>query len=214
MLSVMRSRIALADHRERVGIRPLATLMIGYFALVLWMLPAASELFQFDRTALEVGRWWLIFTGHLTHWSGDHILWDLATFLGLGILCEGVFQASSRRYLCMLLVSALSISFAVYICQPTLAYYRGLSGLCVAQFAYLTVVCWKDARDNLDAVMMSLSVTALISLVAKTSFEIWSGQAVFVDLSSAGYVVVPLAHLVGAVVGVCFASGVKTEEWR
>jgi len=56
----------------------------------------------------------------------------------------------------------------------------------------------------------------LLGLVAKIGFEMLTRSAIFVDASSAGFQPVPLAHVIGALVGalVCFcpASTVGEKE--
>src|SRR6185369_3312498 len=85
------------------------TVSLTVFGLLVGVIPQANDWLQFDRSALDAGQWWRAFTGHFTHWSGEHLAWDLLTFWGLGILCE---SEDRRKFVVVLLASSLFISLA------------------------------------------------------------------------------------------------------
>ena len=58
---------------------PLVTLLLSAAVGAAWLLPSAATGLQYDRAALAAGQGWRIFTCHWTHFSLDHLLWDLAT---------------------------------------------------------------------------------------------------------------------------------------
>ncbi len=168
---------------------PCASLLFGALAVVVYSFPALAEALQYDRTAVLGGELWRIATCHWTHWSLDHLLWDLAVFVGLGAACE---QMNRSRYLACLAVATILIPLAVVIFLPDIETYRGLSGLDSALFSLLVI-------PNLDK-RWSLGVAFLAAFLLKTAYEAATGATVFVS-SPTDIASVPLAHAVGALMG-------------
>jgi membrane associated rhomboid family serine protease len=61
---------------------PVASLFFGTLAVAVYLSPAATAVLEYDRAAVAAGEIWRLLTGHLTHWSFDHLFWDV---LGLAI---------------------------------------------------------------------------------------------------------------------------------
>jgi len=173
-----------------------ASLLLTVFAMII---PLAGQrtvtLLQFDRAAIGAGEIYRLVTSHWTHWSGDHLLWDVATFLILGIACE---RRDRARMLATTLLAALVMPAGLLILQPTLQIYRGLSGLDSALFALLCVLI---ARER-SVAWMAIPIAAFF---IKTMIELSTQSAIFVDTASAHFTPVPLAHLFGA--GIGFSCG-------
>ncbi len=175
-----------------------AASLVALASVCLHLSPAAGDWLQFDRTAIAAGQLWRLATCHLTHWSADHLLWDVATFACLAAIC----QSESRRatWIC-LAVSALAIPAAVWLLMPDMPTYRGLSGLDSALFALLTAVLIRRgvADGHWRPALVAVGLAAAFGL--KTLFELWTGSTLFVDSTAAVMTPVPLAHVVGAAVG-------------
>jgi hypothetical protein len=117
----------------------------------------------------------------------------------------------------MLLVSAVAVPVALWLVQPGLPSYRGLSGLASGCFTLVAVrialaradvghgLLGAAARggrwDRWDRWRAAAAWGLLGLFAAKTTFELVLGQAVFADGASAGFVPVPLAHAVAGAVG-------------
>jgi rhomboid family GlyGly-CTERM serine protease len=181
---------------------PWVTLLLALPALAAAFSPELAAALQYDRSAVAASQAWRLFTGHWAHWSADHLLWDLLAFAGLGALCE---LRDRKSLVACLLVAAPAIGLAVHRLQPGLSFYRGLSGLDSALYvllaASLLIEGWRRRR-TLASVAAGL---ALVLFAAKVLFELGSGEAVFVQGEALDVVVVPLAHVVGALVGVVAA---------
>jgi rhomboid family GlyGly-CTERM serine protease len=145
------------------------------------------------------GQLWRIPTCHLTHCSGEHLFWDLAMFLALGVMCE---RRSVRRWLACLLAAGLAIPLAVLVVQSELATYRGLSGVDTALFTLLAVTLLKEKWRQGDTGWLIAIAALLVALVGKTLYELLAGQCIFVNATLSGFQPVPLAHLVGAAIGI------------
>lgn len=176
---------------------PIVTALIAALVLALAAWPGAAAALEFRADALAQCWRWL--GGHLVHWSSEHLAWDLAAFVVLGAAVE---RGGRRRLLLVVLLAALAASAAVAVGRPDLTVYRGLSGVDTALLAVVVVDAIRAGRGAAAG-----WVTAA-ALAAKLLVEM-TGSAVFVDAAAAGFVPVPLAHFVGAMVGALMALAVR-----
>jgi rhomboid family GlyGly-CTERM serine protease len=172
------------------------TTALTVMTLVIALWPGASEALQFDRTAIEAGEPWRNVTSHFTHWSNEHLAWDLLVFFGLGCLCE---QLDRQRFLVVIAAASLLIPFGLWILAANLPTYRGLSGLDTALFALLSAATLSTAYRERNWLVALLVAGLLAGLVGKTAFELVSGGTIFVQATE--FQPVPLAHLIGGGVG-------------
>ena len=183
---------------------PYATLAVALLAVVIHLFPSLGGALQFDRTAAAHGQVWRFFTAHLTHFSEDHLRWDVFAFILLGTMAEFI---SRRGFWLTLGVAAFVITGGVGILQPHFATYRGLSGIDSALFGFvlaeLLISGWRE-RHKFSIVV---GLFALGGFAAKCAFELGTGGAVFVDVSTA-FTPVPLAHLLG------LASWTAVAAWQ
>jgi rhomboid family GlyGly-CTERM serine protease len=135
-------------------------------------------------------------TGHLTHFEANHLIWDIGALLVLGSVAE---HESRRRFIRVVLWSAVTISAAVWWWQPQFEHYRGLSGIDSALFALIagSLLCRRRAFSMVAASF------ALLAFGGKCMFELATSSTVFA--AGSAYAPVPLAHLVGLVVGLVVA---------
>jgi rhomboid family GlyGly-CTERM serine protease len=182
------------------------TIGVALAVMAVPLIPGGAGWLQFDRLAILDGQWWRLLTGHLTHWNLDHLFWDLLMFVVLGAMVE---RLSRPRFVLVCLVSAITISLMVLLAQAHLWTYRGLSGIDTALFVYLAcdqlTRAWYQRRWGEGLLPASL----LAGFGGKLLYELATGSTLFVDSHAAGFVVVVMAHAVGAtagaVLGVMFA---------
>jgi rhomboid family GlyGly-CTERM serine protease len=174
---------------------PALTLGLGVLAVLVASVPGAEAALVFDRGALAGGESWRLITGHWVHWSANHLVWDVGTFVALGAACE---MRSRRRFAACVLGSALAISAAVFFLLPEIDRYGGLSGVDCALFALLGAELWREQRRT-DR--RGLAVALGVALALKVGFEWLTGGTVFVADLGASIVPVPAAHVAGAAVG-------------
>jgi rhomboid family GlyGly-CTERM serine protease len=177
-----------------------AAWIIAALSIAFSFLPSVSEALQFDRAALAAGQWWRILTAHMTHWNAEHLVWDAAMFLILGAVLE---RQNRRQFILGIAAASVAISAAVWFLQPELNTYRGLSGVDTALFVMLSVGLLHDALSGQDRSRWAIAVPVLllVALAGKLVGECVTGEAFFVNAENAGFVPVPLAHVVGAAVG-------------
>lgn len=194
---------------DAAGRLPLVALLLSVVALAVHGAGPLPALLAVERAAVAAGQWWRLVTGHWTHWSFDHLVWDLLVFAVLGAWCE---RQSRVRFVACLLGSALLISAAVWWLEPSLASYRGLSGLDSALFALVAVTRVRAAAAERAFGLIGLAAGLLMLFAAKLAFELATGACLFVDTANSGFTPVPLAHAVGGGVGV--VCGLVPERTR
>ena len=177
---------------------PHVSLLLTVAAVVIHLFFSLRVQLLYDRSALVHHELWRLLTCHWVHLSWDHLFWSAMTFLGLGSLCEFV---DKKKYYATVAVSALLIPAAIWWGQPDLAVYGGLSGLDCALYALLMVLLIQREVRSCNRLWVVCFSLLLAGLIAKISYETITGQTIFVSNNHSGMVPVPLAHLVGGVVG-------------
>jgi rhomboid family GlyGly-CTERM serine protease len=165
-------------------------------ALLLGFAPRAAGWLAYERTAIAAGELWRGVTCHWTHWSLDHLAWDLAAFCALVLIG---WRASAKRLLLALALSAGLIPLAVWALLPAMNAYRGLSGIDSALFALVAATVLKEEIAAGRRGMPIAIALVVAGFAGKIGFEMVTGTALFAD--SSGFVPVPLAHAVGGVCG-------------
>lgn len=174
--------------------------------LLAFVLPQAGEWLQYDRSAIAQGEWWRVITSHLTHWTGSHLLWDLIMFIALAVSAMRISKPGTYG---TLLLSAILIPTAVWIFQTEMIHYRGLSGLDSALYVFVLLELIKTQSTKISSVALWMM---LISFAAKVAYEFITGNTLFVQSMGANVSGVPLAHLVGGIIGAIFASIMKSSQ--
>lgn len=178
--------------------RSATTIGLTIACVAIALLPGASERLQFERSAVAAGEYWRLMTGHFTHWSAEHLAWDLLVFVVLGSIGEALDR---RRFLTVLGAASLVIAAGLWIALPGVPTYRGLSGLDTALFTALAAGTLRSVSREAGSLWSLVVVTLCILLFAKMIFEMLADRAVFVDAAAAGFRPLPLAHVLGVAAG-------------
>lgn len=143
-------------------------------------------LLRYDRAALAAGEAWRLVTGHLVHLGLRHALLNC---LGLA-LTWALFARdySPRQWLAIVLVSMAAIDAGLGLCDSTVEWYVGSSGVLHGIMAAGTLA---QLRRGEPTGWVLLGFLAL-----KLAYEHWVG-----GLPLAGSAVVVDAHLFGAAGG-------------
>lgn len=182
---------------------PCVSLLLAAIACGLQFSSQALDWLQYDRAAIAAGQLWRIVTCHLTHCSFDHLVWDVGVLLVLGCLCE---MDDRRRWLQCVAVSVLCIPAAIWLLMPDLQTYRGLSGIDSSLFILLAVPILRDSITRGHR-FWSVATTALLcGFVTKIAYEYLTAQTLFVDSAASDMVPIPLAHIVGGLIGTLCVS--------
>ncbi len=185
------------DGAKKVGAvaaRSWATVMIAVAAVVAFIAPAVARWLVYDRADIAAGEVWRLWTGHLVHYNGGHLGWDLAVFLPAGMWLETVVPGLARRFY---LLAPPAIAAALFVGEPALARYAGLSGIATGVLVLLALVQWR--RDSRAPAWFWPAV--LLVVAAKIALEAVSAEPLLARFE-AGVRVVTLAHIGGVICAV------------
>lgn len=166
--------------------------------LLLQAAPGVPAVLEYRRQALPTEPWRLL-TAHVVHVNWTHALVNVGAWLALALLFERSLDA--RRQLLCLVLSGLSIAFALAWLYPSVTWYRGASGVLHALF-------FAGASVELVAAVRRRSRSALLlpsALLAGGSLKValqLPDAAATPYIGWLGATTVPQAHLLGAICGV------------
>jgi rhomboid family GlyGly-CTERM serine protease len=163
----------------------------------------ARELGRYDRQAIGSGEYWRLVTGHLVHLGFGHLWPNLAALAVISLLFEDVFR--NADWWRVSAVSAVAIDVGLYLLDPGVAWYVGLSGVLHGMVA-AGALALLARRQALGAVLA-------IGLGSKLAFEQIVGPIPFTAESVGGPVVVA-AHLYGAVGGLFIEAAAQIARRR
>jgi rhomboid family GlyGly-CTERM serine protease len=173
--------------------RPWFTLGACAFAVGAWFWPGSFDALVYDRGKILGGELWRVITGHYVHFSGSHVFWNLVVLLPAGCWLERRNPSALRWTLA---ISPLAIGLALLVFDPSLRVYAGISGVAAGVLVALAV---NGMRTQPATRLWWIAVLALFAV--KVTMETRGSRPINPDLAAQGVRSVPLAHLVGAVVG-------------
>ncbi|MGV6818754.1 MAG: rhombosortase [Thiotrichales bacterium] len=156
------------------------------------------EALRYERADILNGQWWLFVTGNLVHLGWSHLALNLA---GLAMVWWFYYdEFSLPQWLFVFFVSALFVTGGLFLLNPELIWYVGLSGLLHGLFVAGGIQL--IGRDTRFAIIL------LMLFVAKLSYEQLFGSLPATTHMSGGPVVVD-AHLYGAIGGAVSALMIR-----
>jgi rhomboid family GlyGly-CTERM serine protease len=124
--------------------------------------PGALQALAWQREAIADGQWGRILTAHLAHLDTRHLIFNL---LGLVLIAELLLEGwRLRDLLSLLLASALGTSLLLWIGEPGLRWYAGLSGLLHGLWAGAALLGWLRQRNQLAAIALAALALKLLLL--------------------------------------------------
>lgn len=181
---------------------PFVTAAMGLGAVLLSLLPSSFTFLGYDRVAIGSWQVWRLLTCHFVHVNVSHLLWDLSALMVLGFLFEAPLRKS---YIMSIAAGIVIIPVAVFIFQPGLRYYCGLSGLDTAAYTLCAFSILKTALDEKRLLTAILMLSAMAALVFKIIYEFRTGLTLFADHNGNSFSPVPLAHVIGGATGIIAA---------
>lgn len=172
-------------------ITPLIIVLLGLLGLV-WV-----EGWQYARTEMENGQWLRLVSGHFAHGNVAHALMN-----GVGLLLATVLAPTwMNRWpgLVLLSVMNLALGLVIYIAEPDVVIYRGLSGT-LHGWVLLAVIMSPQFRPVWKCFMVLL-------IVGKVGWEqrVGHGSSTPAYLGNLEGSVLTEAHAYGATIGLFVA---------
>ncbi len=148
------------------------------------------ETLRYERIPIEQGQWWRVLTGNLVHLGWSHAILNAA---GLAMVW-GFFgkDYSVGEWALIFLAGALGVSLGLFILNPHVIWYVGLSGLLHGLFIAGAIRVFKN-----EPVFASLM---LLAFAGKLVYEQTVGSLPGTSDMAGGPVLVD-AHLYGAISG-------------
>jgi rhomboid family GlyGly-CTERM serine protease len=184
------------------------TVLLSALTLFVAVGPVPLAWLEYNRAALAHGEFWRLMTCHFTHWSGEHLFWDLLVFAIAGCACE---RLNRRVFLCVLGAAMVTIPLGVFVWEPAVFLYRGLSGIDAALYVLLCVLLGYECMRQQKRVRGTVIFGYLVVFFAKLVFETMTGQTVYVE-AGASFRPIALAHWMGAAAGMAPAL-VRRPQW-
>jgi rhomboid family GlyGly-CTERM serine protease len=166
-------------------------LYISLSILVMLTGDPGKEALRYDRVWIGQGESWRLISGHFAHLGWSHLALNSAGLLLVWFLVGNAYTLRTWALIGGIALATMDAGF--WFLNPELYWYVGMSGLLHGLLAAGVVARWK----NID----TETVILLLLLVAKISWEQFSGPVPGSESTSGGPVVVD-AHLYGALGGV------------
>lgn len=163
-----------------------------------------TPLLRYSRDAIAAGEIWRLVTGHLLHLGAAHFALN-----AMGTVLAAALVGAQLRPLAwgwVWLACALSVSGGLWLLQPGVGWYVGLSGVLHGLIVAGAVSGLGDYRERLFA------AAVLVAIAAKLGWEQWSGTMPGTAALAGGSVITE-AHLYGAVGGLIAGLAVLASRW-
>jgi hypothetical protein len=141
----------------------------------------------------------LAVTSNFTHWSINHLAWDLGACVLLLSFLRRV-SSSLKSVASCAIVTAISAPI-VAVHAAGFSSYRGLSAIAAMLFIYLAVLTVFDALERNDRATLLVGIVASLGFSGKIAVELLLGAPLFATHLGDQVVPAPVAHLIGAVIG-------------
>ena len=202
LLARIRAACTELFRRDRLPVMFLATAAAATLPMLL--APASAGLI-YSRNSILHGQLWRLFTGNLVHFGWLHWFMDTGLFLILGRVLEWQYRAVARVSLPLL---ALCVTGAVFLFDPEMQRYGGLSGMNVGLLVFLACRGWQ--RDWTDWFWPAV----LLAHVVELAIEIRSGGTGggMIQFSDPTIRVATIAHIGGAFGGLAIWAWVAVRR--
>lgn len=172
---------------------PWIFLILAVLALAIQLNPTWRDPLIYQRE--EIRQLWRLWTGHWVHFGWPHFIVDTGLFLILGWMLE---RRHPRITYTSLVFMPLFISLVIYLFDPEMQRYAGLSALNLGLLLIVALQGWQ--RDWRDWFWPAV----LVIYVAEIIFEIMSGGSGggMIRFDDPQVIVATSAHIAGAIYAV------------
>jgi rhomboid family GlyGly-CTERM serine protease len=168
---------------------PVVTFAVLAIAAVVSAWPPAIATLVYDRNQILSGEVWRIIACNWVHFSGSHLAYNFVAFAIAGSLIE-LRGHPGLGWLCFL-CSPL-IGSVVFLTQPHVEFFGGLSGLATAAIVFL---CLHGLHDR--SAWRWVCFLGLAGIALKITFEFATGDLAFAESAAIPIKPMPESHIAG-----------------
>lgn len=134
----------LRSKEPSTSLRPPWTVLgVACLALLIQLFPAWRGALVYDRPALAAGEIWRVWSGHWVHFGWPHFVVDT----GLLLIVGAIAGHRHPRFMGWALVAMPAfISACLYLLEPTMIRYAGLSAVNLGLLLYVAIEGWREER--------------------------------------------------------------------
>jgi rhomboid family GlyGly-CTERM serine protease len=171
---------------------PVVTTTILALAALVFPFPSLNFWLIYDRQAIGRGEVWRLLSGNFVHLSAMHFILDM---IAMGIVGWAIERRAYRGFGCLILGITTAIGLGLYIFEPGIAHYGGLSGLVIGAVVFLGLNGLSEGGG-----WRWVCALLLGGVVAKLTFESLRAETLFVR---GHFVACPVSHIIGGSAAVC-----------
>jgi len=168
---------------------PFITLSVALPAFICAFWTEAASTLIYQRHAILAGEWWRILTGNWVHLSWSHFVYDVLVF---GLAGAWIELRGYRGFGWFCALSPALIGLAVFVAEPDLELFGGLSGVATGA---IVLLCLNGLGERRAWSVICCCI--LVAIVLKTVFEFATGQMAFAHSGIIPLKPVPTSHLAG-----------------
>lgn len=145
---------------------------------------------RYERIAIINGAIWRVVTGQLVHWNWSHLIMNLAALALILVINNNIklkINWSRITFICL-----ISVGLGLFIFNPEVAWYVGLSGLIHGWFAAGIIILFQQGHNK--------TIWLLLILIIKLIYEKWQ-MPLTGSLISTDVIIISAAHWYGALSG-------------
>jgi len=151
--------------------------------------PGIAEYLVYDRAAVARGELWRLFTAHIVHFSGAHLLANMLVLLPAALLVEIRYRDELPK---ILVLSAVAIGMGLFFFRTDIYRYAGASGVSLALLTYVALRGLNESkRWRVVCTILLVLVVAKLAAEALFSWQVADWER------DAGFVTVSLSHAIG-----------------
>jgi len=151
---------------------------------------------KYAKPEIEAGQWWRFVTGNFIHLNWQHLAVNAVALIAIYQLFPNLLKA--RALFLVFMLSCLSVTLGLWLFNPSVYWYVGLSGALHGILVTLLIVDMMNRKDILNNAL-------LILVIGKLVWEAYIGPLPGSESITGGPVVVE-AHLYGAFGGIMIAA--------
>ena len=159
--------------------------------------------FQYSKVEVESGEWWRLVTGNLIHLNWRHLAMNAVALIAIYYLFPRLLLTA--ELFVVFLFCCICVTFGLYLFNPMVYWYVGLSGALHGVLVVLVVLDYLESKKWLTLVLM-------LAILAKLAWEFYFGPLPGSE-STAGGKVVTHAHLYGALGGAILINILLVEKY-